>query len=64
MNVLSNENKRLGLIPKGSSVSKGYNVFHFECIYLSVHMVKIHKIFTALSHLSLEQDPMVAFSKS
>jgi hypothetical protein len=36
---------------------------HFDWIYLSIQMVKIHKNMTTSSHINLEQDPTVTFSK-
>ena len=52
----SNLNPIIPRVPLGDSK------VHFDRNYHSIRTVKIHKILTTSSHITLEEDPMIAFS--
>ena len=54
----------MSLTPKGPSVPTKYKNVHFDRAHLSIFTVKIHEILITLSHIILEEDPMVAYSIS
>ena len=51
------------LSPKGPNVPTRSSNVHFHCNYLSSQTVKERKILITTSHISLEENPMVTFSK-